>query len=146
MKPLLLAAILAATLLARATPSHADSLADYLGAWKITHIADYADVSSIESDKALGGAVQITSTSIVTPAFTCDKHRITFTSPKNADIVLREAWDIPRSGLSLGPLTLPRTTGYLDATCIDALVLDHNDLLMSSGDGAFYVIHRINQQ
>lgn len=121
----------------------AAQLSDYFGNWKVVKVAGYGDVSSgqTEADKGLGKSYVISANSIATPSGLCDKHPITY-EIVNVDGVMSEGWEATRKDLNLGKLHLAKRTGYINAVCTNGFVLDKDDLLMSSGDGAFYIVHR----
>ena len=123
--------------------AQAAQVSDFFGSWKVTRIAGYGDVSSgdKEAQKGVGKPVVISSDSIQMPAYLCDKHPVTY-QVESVDAVLASGWETTRNGLELGKFKLGKRAGHIDAVCADALVLDRNDLLMTSGAGAFYLVHR----
>ena len=122
---------------------HATQVSDFFGTWRVTRIAGYGDVSSGEKEaqKGVGKSVVISADSIGMPAYLCDKHRVTY-QVEDVDAVLASDWEATRKDLELGKFKLGRTAGHIEADCADGLVLDRNDLLMTSGAGAFYIVHR----
>ena len=134
---------LAILLLGTGSAAHAAQLSDFFGTWKVTRIAGYGNVSSgdMEAQKGVGEPVVISANSIRMPAYLCNKHPVTY-QVENVDAVLASGWETTRNGLELGKFKLGERAGHIDAVCADALVLDRNDLLMTSGAGAFYIVHR----
>lgn len=59
----------------------------------------------------------------------------------DVDTVLASGWEATRQDLDLGRFKLGERAGRIHSGCVDALVLDRNDLLMTSGEGAFYIVH-----
>lgn len=125
------------------TPASAAQLSDFFGAWKITKIAGYGDVSSGPkyAKQGLGKTVTISTDSVLLPSDPCDRHHLTY-EVADVDAVLASGWQITRQDLGLGRFKLGRRAGRIHSGCVDALVLDRNDLLITSGGGAFYILHR----
>ena len=121
----------------------AAQLADFFGTWKITKIAGYGDVSSGPkyARQGLGKTVTISTDSVLLPADPCDRHSLTY-EIADVDAVLASGWEVSRQDLNLGKFKLDKRAGRIHSGCVDALVLDRNDLLMTSGEGAFYILHR----
>ncbi len=131
-------------LLAAMRPAaHAEGVSDFFGKWTVTGIAGYADVGSGEGEarKGIGKPVVISAGGIRMPGYLCDKHAVTY-QVENVDAVLAGGWEATRQDLDLGHFKLGQQAGHIDAVCADGLVLDHDDLLMTSGSGAFYIVHR----
>ena len=131
-------------LLAAMTPAaHAEGVSDFFGKWTVTRIAGYGDVGSGEKQarKGIGKPVVISAEGIRMPGYLCDKHAVTY-QVESVDAVLAGGWEATRQDLDLGHFKLGQQAGHLDAVCADGLVLDHDDLLMTSGSGAFYIVHR----
>ncbi len=118
-------------------------LSDFFGTWKIKKIAGYGDVSSGPkyAEKNLGRTATITASSVLLPGVPCELNPLTY-KVADVDAVLANGWEATRLDLSLGRFKLGKQAGYIYSGCADALVLDRNDLLMPSGEGAFYIVHR----
>ncbi|NPD68793.1 hypothetical protein HN018_12690 [Lichenicola cladoniae] len=142
MKTFLSAALMTITALTPLAASAAQ-LSDYFGHWKVVKIAGYGDASSGQAgaDKGLGKSYVISRTSIMMPSGLCDKHEITY-DVVTVDGVMSEGWEVTRKDLDLGEFRLGNKAGYINAVCMDGFVLDKNNLLVPSGDGAFYIVRR----
>jgi hypothetical protein len=125
------------------TAAQAGSVSNFYGEWKISEIAGYSDISSGDAGAAkdLGKLLIITSTSIMLPADLCNNHPLT-QDLVNVNTFLRDQWQTSRSALNLAGFKLGKTAFHMDASCADALIIDQNDLLMTSGTGAVYVVKR----
>ena len=123
--------------------AHAAQVSDFFGTWRVVRVAGYGDVSSgdKEAQKGVGKSVVISADSIRMPAYLCDKHPVTY-QVEDVDAVLASGWEATRKDLDLGRFKLGRRAGHIEATCADGLVLDRDDLLMTSGAGAFYLVRR----
>lgn len=124
-------------------PAWSTQLSDFFGAWKIVKIAGYGDVSSGPkyAEKGLGKKVTITADSVLLPGVPCERNPLTY-KVADVDAVLASGWEATRLDLDLGRFKLAKQAGYIYSGCADALVLDRNDLLIPSGEGAFYIMHR----
>ena len=124
-------------------PAWAAQLSDFFGTWKITKIAGYGDVSSGPkyAKQGLGKTVTISTDSVMLPSDPCDRHALTY-EVADVDAVLASGWEATRQDLDLGRFKLGKRAGRIHSGCVDAVVLDRNDLLMTSGEGAFYILHR----
>ena len=134
---------LACALSAGSASARVTQLSDFFGSWKITRIAGYGDVSSGPeyAKQGLGKTVTISTDSVLLPSDPCDRHTLTF-EMADVDAVLASGWEATRQDLDLGHFKLGKRAGRLHSGCADALVLDRNDLLMTSGEGAFYIVRR----
>lgn len=133
----------AVLVLAIAMPAEASAVSRFYGNWRIASIAGFGEISSGQSSarQALGQRVYITANSIILPDDPCTGHPLSYDIIP-VDLFLKKSWQMSRSDLKLGSLRLAAAAAHIDAECADALVLDRNHLLISSGAGAYYIVRR----
>lgn len=125
------------------SPSHAENLANFYGVWRIRSIAGYAEISAgsdINRNK-IGRTVLINHKGVILPGQKCADYTIMLKRVE-VDPFMRDSWRTFRADLRVTPFILGKTALNIDSACADALVLDRNHLLMSSGDGAFFLESR----
>lgn len=117
----------------------------FFGLWTVERVVGSASTTESQksADAALGTTIHI-SADIITTYSTDDacKPRDPSVREVVAERVLETDFGTRRNDLSLPGTPVPSRTGYLDAGCASALVLDRNTLLWPMGNGYIYMVHR----